>query len=85
MRPRWVYVGRTSNLATTLEAVAQTPEIMEYEPAGGLFITWSLIRTELQEGVVAYLSEMLKPLVANPQRPPRGTQPIPVLVPAGMR
>lgn len=81
MRPRWVYVGRTNDLAAALEDAAANGDIMQYDVHGGLFVTWSLIRDQMQDGAVAYLTQALQPLVANPKAPARGARPIPVLVP----
>ena len=81
VRPRWVYVGRTADLAATLEIIPDNDDIMQYEVNGGLFITWSLIREGMQPGVVHYLNSVLEPLVASPERPGKRVTPIPVLVP----
>ena len=81
VRPRWVYVGRTKNLAASLEIIPDNDDIMQYEVNGGLFITWSLIREGMQPGVVHYLSAVLEPLVANSEHPGKRVTPVPVLVP----
>ncbi len=81
VRPRWVYVGRTADLAATLEIISDNDDIMQYEVNGGLFITWSLIREKMQPGVMRYLSAALEPLVAGPKGPGKRVTPIPVLVP----
>ena len=81
VRPRWVYVGRTTDLAASLEIIPDNDDIMQYEVNGGLFITWSLVREEMQPGVVRYLSAALEPRVANSERPGKRVTPIPVLVP----
>ncbi len=81
VRPRWVYVGRTTDLAASLDIILDNDDIMQYEVNGGLFITWSLIREGLQPGVVHYLSTVLEPLVANSERPGKRLTPVPVLVP----
>jgi hypothetical protein len=65
LRPRWVYVGASSNMANDLDRLADDDEIMDYEVNGGLFVTWACIRAEFQDGVVKFLNEAMDPLVEN--------------------
>ncbi|MEE9544829.1 MAG: hypothetical protein V3V55_04430 [Rhodospirillales bacterium] len=81
MRPKWVYVGRAKDLAKALHDLAGNDEIMDREIHGGLFVTWSLIREEFQDGVVSYLIENLEFLVDNPAARRNKDRPIPVIVP----
>lgn len=81
VRPRWVYVGRTENLAASVEIISDNDDIMQYEVNGGLFITWSLIREKMQPGVIEYLTTVLEPLVAGPRGSGKRVTPVPVLVP----
>lgn len=64
IRPQWVYVGAADDLAQALEAAAKDDEISTYEVHGGLHCTWSPIRPEFRAGVVRYLREILKTVVA---------------------
>lgn len=81
VRPQWVYVGGTTNLAASLEKVLGNDEIMQYEVNGGLFITWSAVRDKMQPGVIGYLNSVLDPLVAGSERPRKNVTPVPVLIP----
>ncbi len=81
MRPKWVYVGRARDLAKALHGLAKNDEIMDREIHGGLFVTWSLIREEFQDGVVSYLVDILEFLVDNPAAHRNKDLPIPVVVP----
>ena len=81
VRPRWVYVGRSDDLAATFHQVADDDAIMAYDVRGGLYCTWSSVRLELQDGVVNYLSQTLKPKIENPDRARREAVPVPVLPP----
>ena len=81
MRPKWVYVGRAKDLAKALHDLAGNDEIMDREIHGGLFVTWSLIREEFQDGVVSYLIENLEILVDNPEARRNKDLPIPVVIP----
>lgn len=81
MRPKWVYVGRAKDLAKALHDLAGNDEIMDREIHGGLFVTWSLVREEFQDGVVSYLIENLEILVDNPEARRNKDLPIPVVIP----
>jgi hypothetical protein len=54
---------------------------MDFEASGGLFVTWSLIRDEMQAGVVRFLTDTLNPVLENPELPSRDPSPIPVVLP----
>lgn len=66
VKPQWVYVGRAGDIGAALDGVFDNDDIMEYEKNGGLYVTWSPIRQERQNGVVKFLTETLKPVVENP-------------------
>lgn len=86
IRPQWVYVGESPSLGRAIDAVADDPEITQYQTNGGLFVSWALVREEWRRGVVLYLTRALKPLIDNPRAPKEEsdlTKPIPVLVPGG--
>ena len=85
VRPQWVYVGGTTDLAASLEMVLGNDEIMQYEVNGDLFITWSGIRDKMQPGVIHYLNSVLNPLVAGSERPGKKVTPVPVLIPGNKR
>lgn len=63
VRPEWVYVGATDDLAQALARALDDDEIFAYEPRGGLWCTWALIRPEYRNGAVAYLRRLLNPVV----------------------
>ena len=80
-RSEWVYVGRSNDLASTFDNLAEDDEVMDYEGRGGLFVTWAMIRGEYQNGVVRHLTDALKPLVDNPESQGNRAEPIPVIAP----
>ena len=82
VKPKWVYVGRTNNLAGTFHHLGRNEDIMDYDVHGGLYVAWSPIREEFQEGVVRYLHETLKPLVDNRGSYDEDVEPVPVLAPS---
>lgn len=66
VKPGWVYVDRSSNLASALDAAQENEDINEYEINGGLYVTWFPIVEKHQNGVVRFLNETMKPKVKNP-------------------
>ncbi|NQV45513.1 MAG: hypothetical protein HQ501_11440 [Rhodospirillales bacterium] len=65
-KPQWLYVGATKDLAETLEAKIDDPEIESHHSQGGLSVTWALIKPEFQGGIVHYLTDIMKPRIENP-------------------
>ena len=81
LRPRWVHVGRSDNLAATFHRLADNDDVMGYEVHGGLYVTWALIRREFQGGVAKYLNQAMKPLIENPDALAADDNPIAVIFP----
>lgn len=81
VKPTWVYVGRTHDLAGSLKQLADDEEITFYNRFGGLFVTWATIKEEFQAGVLKYLAEAMHPLVENPDHPGPEVAPVAVTVP----
>ncbi len=80
VKPSWVFVGKTRDLANALYDTGRNDDVMRNNIHGGLFVTWSLIRNEFQDGVVRYLTEVMQPKVNNPAAS-HSAKPIPVLIP----
>ncbi|MCG8511421.1 MAG: hypothetical protein MI741_19580 [Rhodospirillales bacterium] len=81
LRPRWVYIGASSDLGRDLDRLADDEDIMGYEVNGGLFVTWANIRAEFQDGVVKYLNDAMDPLVENEAAFTIDDEPVPVVFP----
>lgn len=81
MRPRWLYIGRSDDLAKSFRELGNRDDIMSYEANGGIYATWALIRDELQDGVVGFLTKILKPMIRNPDAPGPEVDPVPVQIP----
>lgn len=82
--PGWVYVGASANLAGEFFHLGENEEILEYRDRGSLFCSWAFVREEFQDGVICYLTMVLKPKVENPNCPDEdddGVDLIPVLPP----
>ncbi len=81
VRPEWVYVGNSHDLADDLNRLTENDEITDYEVNGGLFVSWSLVKDEFQDGVVRFIALNAKPVVENPGIPGKDTEAIPVFLP----
>ena len=65
VKPHWVYVDRSDNLAGAIDAILDNEEVLSFHRRGGLFVTWSSINKGYQDGVVRYLHHTMKPKVEN--------------------
>lgn len=81
LRPRWVYVAASADLAGALHEAGEDADIMAFEVNGGLVVSWAFIRAEFQGGVVKYLNEAMDPLVENPAAAVSKDAPIAVVFP----
>jgi hypothetical protein len=81
VRPEWIYVGRSADLAAAFHHHGHNRTITKYEINGGLYVTWALIREEYQDGAVKYLTDSLKPRIENPEFRPADVIPVPVTIP----
>lgn len=74
LRPTWLFFGRSNNIAADLERYLDNDDIMEHDTRGGVFVSWTTVRPEYQDGVLKYLLDTMDPLVENP-KPPQGNIP----------
>jgi len=81
LKPDWITVGKSANLSRDLDSLSDNEDIEYYEKRGGVFVTWSLIRTEFQDGVLRYLIDTLDLLVPPTKAPAKNTAHIPVFAP----
>ncbi|WP_142848101.1 hypothetical protein [Telmatospirillum sp. J64-1] len=85
VRPRWIHVGASEDLAATLNDLLDDKEIQALEIHGGVYFTWSPIAPEFRDGTVLYLTDILRPLMPEP-RPGEeidpSADPVPVLPPS---
>ncbi|CCQ74938.1 hypothetical protein [Magnetospira sp. QH-2] len=82
VQPEWLRAGRSENLGIPLADARLDSQIREYEPRGGIWVTWSAVRKEFQAGVVSYLIRTMNPLLPDP-RADASAEPIPVRLPGG--
>lgn len=66
LRPEWIYIDHTDNLAQTFEDLRGNREIIDFDRHGSLFVTWAEIRPEFQAGVVKYLNQVIPPIISPP-------------------
>lgn len=81
VKPGWVFVGKSNNLASALDEAQENEDIGEYEVNGGLYVTWTSVVDEHQNGVLRFLYDSMKPKVDNPQAAAIKDGPISVTVP----
>jgi len=82
LRPAWVYIGWSTDLAQDFFRLGDDPRILEHRNKGNLYCSWSPIRKEFHKGVCAYLTTVLRPIVENPEVPDaRYVELVPVLPP----
>tara|TARA_B100000315_G_C14588277_1_gene594331 strand:+ start:1352 stop:1801 length:450 start_codon:yes stop_codon:yes gene_type:complete len=84
VKPAWVYVGETPNLARSINELLDNDDVTQFEINGKLYISWSPVLEDYRRGVVLYLTQTLKPEVENPRAPKEEsdtTYLIPVLLP----
>lgn len=81
VKPAWVFVGYTKDLAATFHELANNDDIMQYEVNGGLYVTWSLVLENYRPGVVMFLNKNISPKVETTSTWTDKDVPIPVYVP----
>ncbi len=87
MQPGWVYFGAARDLGAAVERLQDHRELSRFESRGGLFFTWSFIKPEKRDGVVAYLRATAAPELIDPDLDrdfgckPAGAKPVPVQFP----
>jgi len=81
LKPEWITVGKSANLARTLDDLLDNEDIEYYEKRGGVFVTWSQIRAEFQDGALKYLIEDLDLLVPPAKVPAKKIKMIPIFPP----
>ena len=67
VKPGWVYVGKSDDLAMDITDAKQSNEIMEFDSRGGCFVTWQKFPDKLTPGVFAFLPDVLQPEGRNPE------------------
>ena len=65
VQPGWVYIGRSTNLASTFFALGEDDDVLQFEDRGNMYVSWCYIRDEFQDGAVTYLTQTLKPKIDN--------------------
>ncbi len=81
LRPRWIFVDKSKDIASDLDRYLDDDEIMSYDNRGGVFASWAMVRPEYQDGVLKYLLESMSPLIDHPKPPGKKVEALPVLSP----
>ncbi len=61
VRPQWLKVGGSRNLAETLSAFSQHDDVLTYDRNRGVFAAWAFSQPEKWEGQIKFLAEQLNP------------------------
>ncbi len=81
LKPEWITVGKSTDLGSDLDSLLDNDDIEYYEKRGGIFVAWSQIRPEFQDGVLRFLIDDMDLLIAPAKKPARNIKPIPVYAP----
>ncbi|NQU57064.1 MAG: hypothetical protein HQ513_07500 [Rhodospirillales bacterium] len=81
LKPRWLFVDKSSDLARELDTYLDNDEIMKYDGRGGVFVSWAMIRPEFQDGVLKYLLETMAPIIDHPKPPNESIKALAVFAP----
>ena len=81
LRPKWIYVDKSRDIASDLDKYMDDDDIMSYDKRGGVFASWAMIRPEYQDGVVKYLLESMTPLIDHPNPPRKSVESLAVFAP----
>lgn len=65
VKPDWLYVGMSDDLARDLEPLLERDELEEHV-RHGVYVTWAFVSPEYRRGVFRYLNETLTPEIENP-------------------
>ena len=81
IKPGWIFIGRSDDLARTFHEVAEDEEVMAYDIRGGIYVAWAMIKEEFQNGVVRHLNDALSPMIKNNAAAVKKAKPVPVRPP----
>ncbi len=84
VKPEWVFVGASADLAARFFELGDDKDILEYRNRGNLYCSWCFILPDFQQGAVLYLTQALKPVVANPDCPKSNSVDLIPVLPPGM-
>ena len=84
IKPEWVYVGASTDLAARFFELGDDKDILEYRNRGNLYCSWCFILPDFQPGAVLYLTQALKPVVTNPDCPRASSVDLIPVLPPGM-
>jgi len=69
VRPQWLRVGATMDLAATLNTFKHHPMLEGFQPHGGVFVAWALLPPPAWAGTVKYLAQRLSPALQHLSMP----------------
>lgn len=81
VRPEWLYVGHSNDLAKSLHEAGNNKEIGSFQEMGGLFVSWAFVLDDYRPGVVRFLQENLPTIIPTANTYDDDTMPVPVFSP----
>jgi hypothetical protein len=84
VKPEWVFVGASDDLAAAFFKCGEDDDILQYQNRGSLYCSWCFILPKFQPGAVCYLTRALKPIVENPDCPDIDSIDLIPVLPPGM-
>ena len=79
VKPSWLIAGATEDLEHSFSELMDDPDIREYEARGGVYLSWSPIKSSFREGVVHFIAKHTNPTFECDYDSKE--EPIPVLLP----
>jgi hypothetical protein len=65
VRPQWLKVGVSKNLAETFDALAEQDEVVVYDRNRGVFAAWACSSPEQWAGQVKFMTQRLEPALQH--------------------
>lgn len=66
VRPQWLRVRASQDMASAIAAAKLAPAILAFQPNGGLYVTWMTAAPERARGLAASLIAELRPVRQEP-------------------
>lgn len=88
IRPQWLRVIASCDLAASVAAAKVAPAILGFQPNGGLYVAWARAPVPRATGLAAHLVAIVRPMFVGPLFPgevavSRDTPPIDCPLPPG--
>lgn len=69
VKPGWIYIGHTNDLAGEIHKRGNDPEVLEHDGRGTMFCSWCRLKPKFIQGAAIYLNMILKPYIYSTEAP----------------